>query len=114
MSDFTRCCVGIRNPNTCKTLGTGFIITNDGYIVTCFHILKKLLTEEKLDFVNIHFPFDDSDETKAYILKDYCNSVLDIATLKIEGKLSPNTNVANLGTTVSEDNSSNIFSFKKR
>jgi S1-C subfamily serine protease len=113
MSDFTKCCVRITNPNTHTILGTGIIITTDGYIVTCYHNIKKLISEKKQDLVEIHFPSDSSKRYKARILEEYCNSFLDVAVLKIEGKLFAMTNVANLGVYASEDSPFRSFGFRK-
>jgi S1-C subfamily serine protease len=44
LQDLTKCTVAIRNSIGDDVLGTGVIVTEDGLIVTCYHVIEDILS----------------------------------------------------------------------
>jgi hypothetical protein len=62
--------------------GTGFFITSNGYILTCYHVIKMHLSANKVwirtrDGVELEASLEEN--------KSRCESYLDFAVLKVEG-----------------------------
>jgi S1-C subfamily serine protease len=62
--------------------GTGFFVTSDGYILTCYHVIEKHLSANKVwirtrDGVKIEASFEED--------KSRCERYLDFAVLKVAG-----------------------------
>jgi GTPase SAR1 family protein len=74
-----------------RIIGTGFIVTNDGIICTCFHNIGDLDNKEVYNDINVYFP-ETKQKVKATVLKDEKNSegykdpINDIAFLHIQKK----------------------------
>jgi hypothetical protein len=75
LQDLTKCTVAIENPDNGKVLGTGVIATDDGLIVTCYHVLENIISNTKT--VGIHFPTVVKTKMQAYIVQESCNQSLD-------------------------------------
>src|SRR5260370_15954442 len=85
-----------------KTVGTGFVVTSDGLIVTCAHVIDEAETD---DF--IHLIFHDPNVAKdkrevraARVEPDYLRDAAaeDIAILRLEGPLPRQTVPLPLGS----------------
>ncbi len=61
---------------TGSSMGSGFVVTEDGYIITNHHVIK--------DATNVRVVFYEGDEYNAEIIGS--DSISDIAVLKIEGE----------------------------
>jgi len=70
------CCVTVQ---TNDTLGSGFVVSEDGYIITNHHVIK--------DAKSLKVIFYDDTEYEAELIGS--DSVSDIAVLKIEGEFTP-------------------------
>ena len=72
--------VKILLPNTEDVKGTGFFVHRQGYILTCYHVIKPYLDIDETH-VGIYY---DNKPYKAQICKECCNKNADTAILKIE------------------------------
>ena len=78
-----------------KVLGTGVIATNDGIIITCYHVVGDTKNKTLDEIVGIQFPL--IHEIKAHAKPICGDSDLDVAVLKLqEIELPKETDVANL------------------
>ncbi|HEY6659415.1 MAG TPA: serine protease, partial [Nitrososphaeraceae archaeon] len=73
-----------------RIVGTGFIVTEDGIICTCFHNIGDLDNKDVYNDIMVYFP-EIEQPVKATILKDeknheYLDTVNDIAFLQIQKK----------------------------
>ena len=73
-----------------RVVGTGFIVTDDGIICTCFHNVGDLDKKEVYNDIMVYFP-EIQQPVKATILKDeknfeYVDTVNDITFLQIQKK----------------------------
>lgn len=82
-SDFTKLYDKIKNSCvsviTDSALGSGFIVTEDGYIITNHHVIERAK--------NVKVLFYDDTEYEAQVIGS--DAVSDIAVLKIEGEFTP-------------------------
>src|SRR5215469_6740439 len=92
------------------SLGTGVIVTADGLIVTCYHVIEKL--DHKV-FVRIYFP-SSKVSSHARVVDKYCNSDLDIAFLQLNDRLPIEATVANLSEKIVEGHKFKSFGFRKQ
>jgi len=72
--------VKILLPNTEDVKGTGLFVHRQGYILTCYHVIKPYLDIDETH-VGIYY---DNKPYKAQICKECCNKNADTAILKIE------------------------------
>lgn len=70
-------------------LGTGILVTNDGLIATCYHVIKSIIKSKSAGssnkkYVDVSFS-DGGIKLQAEILEpQYCKENLDVAILKID------------------------------
>src|SRR5919112_4643747 len=87
-----KCTVAIQEPQKgiSGTIGTGVIVTDDGLILTCYHVIGDIRNGTLYyKTVDVHF-HEAADITKsAEIVEEYCNPSLDIAFLRIQDKKLP-------------------------
>jgi hypothetical protein len=94
--------ISLSSENT--ALGTGILVTNDGLIVTCYHVIESIIESRSAGsskkYVNVSFS-DGAIKLQAAILEQYCKEDLDVAILKID-KIPEGYEEANLGIRISE------------
>jgi S1-C subfamily serine protease len=82
-----------------RTIGTGVIVTEDGLILTCYHVIGDIRNGKPyFKIVDVYFTEDDVTE-QAEIVEEYYKPSLDIAFLRLMGedkKLPQNSAVAYL------------------
>jgi hypothetical protein len=111
LQDLSECTVAIENPDNGKVLGTGVIVTDDGLIVTCYHVLENIISNTKT--VSIHFPTVVKTKMQADIVQESYNQSLDIAFLKLQTNRPDRMIAANIGEMVSPTHPFSGFGFKK-
>ncbi len=82
------CVVEILEDET--TLGTGFVVSREGLVATCYHVIKETTS------VKIYF-HQANKEMKASVLPKYQLPEDDVAFLLVDGPLPPEVQVAPLG-----------------
>jgi S1-C subfamily serine protease len=97
-----------------RILGTGVIITYDGLILTCYHVIGNIMTKT-LDYktIDIYFPSNPNAKGRADVLEKYSDSSVDIAFLQLQGKLPEQVAVANLSKTIDPAHTFRSFGFRK-
>jgi hypothetical protein len=101
LRDFT---VQIRHIQSQDIIGTGFVVSDDGKIVTCAHVVRVTSIEQTVAegvAVGIYFP-QVKDKTQKFhtatVIAHFSDHHDDVALLQIEGKvLPPGVKVAVLG-----------------
>ena len=84
-----------------NTLGSGVIVTDNGYILTCYHVIGDHIRKKIIDRdVDIYFPSNPGVKGHANVIDTFCDPKLDIAFLQLQEKLPEPTSVANLGETI--------------
>jgi hypothetical protein len=75
------------NIKTDRSIGTGLIVTNDGLILTCYHVIGDPENNSSL-FHDIEVYFSDTKKAAAQVVEEYCRPDLDIAFLQLkEGRV---------------------------
>jgi S1-C subfamily serine protease len=66
-----------------NVIGTGFFVTRDGYILTCYHLVKDYLVNKEVKIKTYN-----GDELAATLdeSKSYPDDVIDFAILKADGQ----------------------------
>jgi S1-C subfamily serine protease len=109
IKDLPNCTVRIR---TGEMTGSGVIVTDDGLILTCFHIIKNVKSENAK--IEVYFP---STKVTNYATIFESNPSVDVAFLQLQDKqlLSKRTNVtiANLSQEVQSGNEFWSFGFRQ-
>jgi hypothetical protein len=91
-----KCTVAIREAgdgssgsnSSSKVLGTGVIVTDDGLILTCFHVVGDIKNKTiRHSFIDVYFP-EFKITKSARVVNEYCDPSLDVAFFKIEDGLS--------------------------
>jgi hypothetical protein len=109
-----KCTVAILNPANNEVLGTGVIVTDDGLIVTCYHVVDDIAKiKQTTKYVIISSPKIPGTRIRAYLDDQHCNPSLDIAFLQLEGKLPEQTTAAILNETISELVNYQSFGFRE-
>jgi S1-C subfamily serine protease len=102
IEDLNKCTVAIQESGgSAKVPGTGVIITNDGVLLTCFHVVGDIKSKTiKHNSIDVYFP--EFKITKpAQVVKEYSDPFLDVALFKMEDGLLPEkTVVSNLGESI--------------
>jgi hypothetical protein len=113
-----KCTVAIREhqKDVAGTIGTGVIVTEDGLILTCYHVIGDVRNRKPYyNIVDVYFT--EADATKqAEIAKEYCDPSLDIAFLRLIGedkKLPQNSAVAYLNEKIYPVHKFKSFGFRK-
>lgn len=113
-----KCTVAVREPQKgiSGTVGTGVIVTDDGLILTCYHVIGDIRTKTPYyKTVDIHF--HEANITKsAEIVEGYCNPSLDVAFLRLQDNKLPEQQavaVAYLSETVYSEHKFKSFGFRK-
>ncbi len=108
--------VGIRAIDG-TNLGTGTIVTTDGIIVTCFHVIKNKDESRPPSSVKLYFSpeFDSTKEDyDAEILADKSSEKYDIAFLQSHSKSLPDfAKIAPLSLNIQAGNSFRSFGFRE-
>ena len=117
LQDLRECTVAIINPDNGKVLGTGIIVTGDGLILTCYHVIEDLKTQTIIKNVrieNVHIDFPSKQiKGNANVLEKYCKSELDIAFLQLQKKLPMEIDITNLNERVFPNREFIGFGFRK-
>jgi predicted transcriptional regulator len=117
LQDLKKCTVAIRNSIGDDVLGTGVIVTDDGLILTCYHVIEDQRNNTIYKTVHISFPSISSNsriKTHAEVKEQYCNPSLDIAFLQLNEKKPDGIIAAELSEkTVSPTHSFIGFGFRK-
>jgi hypothetical protein len=99
IEDLGKCTVAIQKAgDNGRILGTGVIVTDDGLILTCYHVIGEIKNKTiKHNSIDVYFP-EFKITKSASAVKEYCDPSIDVAFFKIEnGSLSNKTTVSNLG-----------------
>jgi hypothetical protein len=113
LQDLTKCTVAIRNSIGDDVLGTGVIVTDDGLILTCYHVVEDVKSGTIHKTVHISLPSAPDIKRLASPLEKYYDSELDIAFLQLQESFPDNVTVADLGEMVSPTHSFVGFGFRK-
>jgi uncharacterized protein YjbI with pentapeptide repeats len=110
MSNYT---VAIQKSGSNFVYGTGIIVTSDGMILTCYHVVGDIKTKTLYKLVDIYFP-ESKCVIAAYPIQDYCDPFYDFAFLKLKDNLLPDkTCVAPLTKTIQFYNKFASIGFRK-
>ena len=114
IQDLRKCTVAIQSSSSKnKVLGTGVIVTSDGLILTCYHVVGSIQSKSLDETIDVRFPLIHDIKAHAHPISEYCNSELDIAFLKLEGKLPEQTTTpAILSETIVRDDNYQSFGFR--
>lgn len=98
-------------------LGTGTIVTKDGVIATCFHVIKDKDKNRPYKSVKLYFS-PDFDSTKreyyAEVLTDKRAAKYDIAFLQLRSKSLPDfAKIAPISSRIQTDNPFRSFGFSE-
>jgi S1-C subfamily serine protease len=110
LANFT---VAIQKAGCKNILGTGVMVTDDGLIVTCYHVVGSIQTKSLDDIVDIRFPLLPEIKRSASPVKEYCDPKLDIAFLQLQGDLPPQITVANLSKKIAPTHTFWSFGFRR-
>src|SRR5215475_6840724 len=114
IQDLRKCTVAIQRSSDSKVLGTGVIVTDDGLIITCYHIIGNLKNKTiYFKDVDIYFPSVPDIKGHANVLEEYSDASSDIAFLQLQGKLPEQVAVANLSETIDSTHAFRSFGFRK-
>jgi serine protease Do len=85
IDDLNKYTVAIKDTATGETHGTGVSVTDDGLILTCYHVIGDNKNEALYYKESIGIYFPGANVTKAaFVEESYCNSRLDIALLRLQ------------------------------
>ncbi len=114
LQDLTKCTVAIQKAGSDSVLGTGVIVTDDGLIVTCYHVVGNIKTKTLDKTVDVYFPSAHEIKGQANVLEEYCNLELDIAFLQLQEKELPEkVAVANLSESIENGHEFKSFGCRK-
>jgi Trypsin-like peptidase domain len=115
INDLEQYTVAIKDRETGETHGTGVIVTDDGLILTCYHVIgdNESKTLYYKDAIDIYFP--SANITKpATIEEEYSNPELDVAFLKLnEEKVPAQTAIAILSESIQYGHKFASIGFRK-
>ena len=113
--DFLRkCTVAILNPANNEVLGTGVIVTDDGLIVTCYHVVDDIAKiKQTTKSLIISSPKIKGSRIGAHVDEQHYDEILDIAFLQLEGKLPEQTTPAILSETINYRGNYQSFGFRE-
>jgi conflict system STAND superfamily ATPase/trypsin-like peptidase len=114
LDHLNRYTVAIQKAGSDSVLGTGVIVTDDGLILTCYHVAGNIKTKTLDKTVDVYFPAIDNIKRRAEVLEEYSDSSLDIAFLQLQDKELPKqAAVANLSETIDSTHAFQSFGFRK-
>lgn len=107
--------VEIKNTtNQTVSYGTGVIVSSDGFILTCYHVISdekgKVVAGKP---IHISFPFAPAISAQARLIEEYCNQDLDIAVLQIQDKVPEGIRIAHLSEEIDSSHKFTSFGFRK-
>jgi hypothetical protein len=106
--------VAIQKAGSDSVLGTGVIVTDDGLILTCYHVVGNIKSKTLDKTVDIYFPAIPNIKGHANVLDEYSDSSVDIAFLQLQEKELPKqAAVANLSETIDSTHTFRSFGFRK-
>jgi hypothetical protein len=114
IEDLSKCTVAIQETGeNGRILGTGILVTDDGLIVTCYHVIGNIKAKTLDKTVDVYFPAIYNVKGRADVLEEYSNSEVDIAFVKLKEKLPEQVAVANLSETIDSTHTFRSFGFRK-
>jgi S1-C subfamily serine protease len=107
--------VGIsRSADADLALGTGVIVTDDGLVVTCYHVISDLYKKIISNIFYISFPAEPGIKLPAQVVNEFCSWPMDIAFLKLQGALPKQIVVAKLSEAIEPAHMFESFGFRKQ
>jgi S1-C subfamily serine protease len=114
IDDLSKCTVAIQKAGSNSIVGTGVIVTDDGLIITCYHVVGNIKTKTLDKTVDVYFPVIPNIKGHADVLEEYSDSSLDIAFLRLQEKELPKqVAVAKLSKEVIPRNDYQSFGFRE-
>ena len=96
--------IQISRPGEEAALGTGILVTNDGLIATCYHVIESIIKSRSAGsgkkYASVSFS-NGAIKLQAEILEQYCKEDLDVAILRID-KIPDDYEEAKLGIRIRE------------
>src|SRR5690242_16841895 len=87
LNKFTVAIAKIDSDGPSGIMGTGFIVTDQGLIITNYHIIgDKVLDRIDFDEVDVYLA-SGKIKIRANVIKKYCDSTLDVAFLQLQEQL---------------------------
>jgi uncharacterized protein YjbI with pentapeptide repeats len=114
LNKFTVAIAKIDSDGPSGIMGTGFIVTDQGLIITNYHIIgDKVLDRIDFDEVDVYLA-SGKIKIRANVIKKYCDSTLDVAFLQLQEQLpSKEIAVACLDTELRYDHKLKMFGFRE-
>jgi CheY-like chemotaxis protein len=107
INDLEKYTVGIR---TDRSIGTGIIVTDDGLILTCYHVIGDVENNSFYEDIEVHF---STNKVSKAVHVEYSKPELDIAVLRVDEKLPEQTGVAPLSENVIYGHKFTSIGFRK-
>lgn len=114
LQDLRKCTVAIQRSSDGKVVSTGIIVTTNGIILTCYHVVGDIKNKILDEMVDIYFSSMPEVKRNAQPIEQYCDPKLDIAFLKLqEQKLPEQAAIANLSETIEDGHTFKSFGFRR-
>ncbi len=112
IQDLEKCTVAIVNIDNNSVIGSGIIVTDNGLILTCYHVVENQRTKDLYKNVFVYFPKSKITKT-AEVVRNYSSKNKDIVFLKLIGEIPNKSIIANLDNmVVAKEHSFQSFGFR--